>query len=262
MVTVMVEVAVPSAVTDEREAETVDNAGDTVPGLKITLAVGVIEMLSVTSIALKKIVFTLVELTVKAATPEALVVEGEPVMDTPVAGAAVNVTDLPATPFEFASLRVTVIVEVEVPSAIEVDGEEVTVEIAGETTPGVKVTVVVGVIEIESVVSTALKATAADLVDLTVNIALPPTLVVAGLPPIVTPVEGVALKVTFLLETALPLASLRVTVTVEVVVPSATTVGGDETIVVTVGDTAVGTKTAVGVEVRVTASVASIAVKV
>jgi hypothetical protein len=52
------------------------------------------------------------------------------------------------------------------------------------------------VIEIESVVSTALRLTTAAVVDWTVKVALPDPLVVPGEPVMVTPLAGEAVRVT------------------------------------------------------------------
>ena len=63
--------------------------------------------------------------------------------------------NVPATTFEFASLSVTVIVEVVEPSAVTEAGDAETVDCAAVGVPGVKVTEAVWVTVTESVVSVA-----------------------------------------------------------------------------------------------------------
>jgi hypothetical protein len=69
-----------------------------------------------------------VELTVKVATPTALVVPDPMVMVSIPPRFELNVTDFPETTFPFASLSVTVTVDVELPLAVTVLGEAITVD--------------------------------------------------------------------------------------------------------------------------------------
>ena len=83
-----------------------------------------------------------VSLTVKVATPEPLVTpETVVIVEEPPDFASVTV--LPATPVEWESLSVTVIVEVVLPSAATVAGAALTVDCAAVGTPSVKSTVAV-----------------------------------------------------------------------------------------------------------------------
>jgi hypothetical protein len=94
--------------------------------------------------------------------------------------------------------------------------------------PAVKVTVAVWVMTRESSVSVAAKTSAPAVVDVTVNVAWPDTLVVPKAVVMVgEPGPEDFARVTVLPDTGLSLTSRRVTVTVEVVVPSAVTEVGD-----------------------------------
>ena len=95
-----------------------------------------IETELVTSLALYTIVSTVLSVTVKVATPEALVVAGEVVI-TEDPEPAVSETEIPAgSGFEYLSLRVTVIVEGVDPSAGTPAGEALTVESDADDGPG------------------------------------------------------------------------------------------------------------------------------
>jgi hypothetical protein len=82
-----------------------------------------------------------------------------------------SVTVFPDTGLLLASSRVTVMVEVVLPSAGTEVGEAATVDTDADTAPAVNVTVAVCVITIESVESVAVKTSAAAVVDLTVKVA-------------------------------------------------------------------------------------------
>ena len=84
-----------------------------------------------------------------------------------------SVTVLPETGLLFASVRVTVIVEVVTPSAVTEVGDAATVNTDDDTAPTVKVTVAVPVTVTESVVSVAVKTSAPAVVDFTVNVTTP-----------------------------------------------------------------------------------------
>ena len=105
-------------------------------GWKRTDAVWLIETDLVTSLALYTTVSTVLSVTVKVATPEALVVAGEVVI-TEDPEPAVSETEIPdGSGFEYWSLRVTVIVEGVDPSAGTPVGEALTVESDAEDGPG------------------------------------------------------------------------------------------------------------------------------
>ena len=166
----------------------------------------------------------MLSLTVKVAWPEPLVVpETVVIVEEPLPLASVTV--FPETGFEFASLRVTVTVDVVEPSATIDVGEAVTVDCAAVTGPAVKVTVAVCVTVTESVVSVAVYAVASATVSLTVKVAWPE--------PLVTPETVVIVEeplpfasVTVLPEIGCDCASLSVTVTVDVATPFAVTDAG------------------------------------
>lgn len=88
------------------------------PGVKVTVAVWVMVMLSVVSVAVKTGAPVTVDFTVNEATPEALVVPETVVMVSVAPRLEAKVTVFPATGLEAASLRVTVMVDVVAPSAV------------------------------------------------------------------------------------------------------------------------------------------------
>ena len=92
-------------------------------------------------------------------------------MGVPGPDVLARVTVLPETGLLLASLSVTVIVEVVLPSAVTEAGEADTADWAAVTAPAVKVTVAVCVTVTVSVVSVAVKTSAPAMVDLTVNVA-------------------------------------------------------------------------------------------
>src|SRR6266446_6926755 len=133
----MVEVPVPAAIGDV--AVTVDWAAETAAGFTRTVAVCVIA----TELMVADTVFVcaLVELRVPVATPLASVVPTGCVNVLPVVGVAARATVAPGIGFPFASLAVTVMVEVPLPAVI---GElALTVDCVAETVPAFTTTVVV-----------------------------------------------------------------------------------------------------------------------
>ena len=81
-------------------------------------------------------------MTVKVTTPEAEdAPEALEIVEAP--DPALKETVLPATGFPLASFKVTVIVEVVVPSAVTLVGLALTVEVEADTAPAVKVTLAV-----------------------------------------------------------------------------------------------------------------------
>lgn len=109
------------------------------------------------------VVSATVSFTVKVATPLALVIAFNTVIvelfprlvTVELPPFLVNVTVFPLTGLLLASFKVTVMVEVVVPSATTEDELAATVEVEAETAPAVNVTVAVAVIVTESVVSVA-----------------------------------------------------------------------------------------------------------
>jgi hypothetical protein len=141
-----------------------------------------------------------------------------------------------------ASCRCTVIVLEATPAVVVTAVEVITSFVAA---PAVNVTVAVCVIGNESVESVAVKTSAAAVVDLTVNVTTPNALLAPEAALMVgEPEPEVLASVTVLPETGFILASFSVTVTVEVVTPSAVTEAGEA---VTVDCAAV---TALGLTVR------------
>jgi hypothetical protein len=135
----------------------------------------------------------------------------------------------------------------------------VSVDWVADAVPAVKVTVAVGVMtRLESVVSVAAKASAPAVVDFTVKVTMPePSLDPEAALMVGEPGPKDFARVTVLPETGLRLASLRVTVIVEVVVPFAVTEVGDATTVEVEADAAPATVVMVAlVPVRAPASVA------
>src|SRR6478609_9056100 len=141
-VTVIVEMATPLATTDAGDALTVDCAADTGPAVKVTVAVWVMVIESVVSVAVKTSAPAVVDFTVKVTTPEALLLpEGALIVGAPGPEVFARLTVLPDTGLPLASFRVTVIVEVVLPSAMTEVGDALTVDCAAETGPGVTVIV-------------------------------------------------------------------------------------------------------------------------
>jgi len=153
-------------------------------------------------------------------------------------------------------------VVVVVPSATTLVGEAVTVDCAVLTAPTVKVTLAVCATVTESELSVAVKTSVAAVVDFTVNVTTPEALEVPEAAEIVgLPEPEVFARVTVLPLTALPLTSFNVTVMVEVVLPSATTLVGKAVTVDCAAVTAPAVKVTLAVWVRVNESELSVAVK-
>ena len=127
-VTVTVEAEFPSAVTEEGEALIVEVDRLTAPATKVTEAVEVRVRLAVESVAVKVDTPAEVELTVKVTFPE--VSEGPEALDivSPPRLEA-RVTVLPGAGLLEVSRRVTVMIADEVPSAVKLEGEELTVDL-------------------------------------------------------------------------------------------------------------------------------------
>jgi hypothetical protein len=231
---VTVEVAEPFATKLVGDAITLDCPAFTPAAVKVTRAVGVIVRLSVVSVAVKVAVPAAVELVVNVAIPLALDV-------TPPVGAKVPTpvlereTFLPETGLSYKSLKVTVRVEFVLPSAITDEGELVNNECAASTGPGTNVTTTVWVSVMLSSVSVAVKVAVPAAVDWVVKVTTPLALDVVPEEKVPTPV---LLRETFFPETGLLLASSRVTVIVEVALPSAIREVGDLVTVETVALTA------------------------
>jgi hypothetical protein len=199
--------------------------------MNVTLAVWVTVIESVVSVAVM-VEFPMVDdFTVKVATPELSVVAETTVMVSVAPRLEESETNFPLTPFEFTSLRVTVIVEVETPSSVTDIGEAETVDWAALTEPAAKVTVAVWVIVTESVASVAVKLGAPEVDDFIVKVATPEAFVVPETVVMVSVAPRLELNVTVLPETTFEFASFKVTVMVEVVLPSAAILVGEATTV-------------------------------
>ena len=110
--------------------------------VKVTVAVWVMVIESVVSVAVKTSAPAVVDFTVKVTTPEALLLpEGALMVGAPGPEVFARLTVLPDTGLPLASFRVTVIVEVVLPSAMTEVGDALTVDCAAETGPGVTVIV-------------------------------------------------------------------------------------------------------------------------
>jgi hypothetical protein len=151
-VTVIVDVATPSAATVAGLAVTVDIVADTAPAVNVTDTVCVTVIASVVSVAVIVLVPAVVDRIVPVVCPFASVAAAGCVT---VPSVAARLTVLPLTGFPFASRNVTVIIAVARPSAVTVVGLAVTVEVVADTPPAVKVTVTVCVTVIVSVTSVA-----------------------------------------------------------------------------------------------------------
>ena len=139
---------------------------------------------------------------------------------------AARTTVAPLTAFPFASLAVTVIVDVPLPAVIEV-GEAVTVDCDADTGPAVTVTVAVCVIATPLIVADTVFEPAA--VELSVPLATP--LAFVGLAGCVSVLpEPVAASTTVAPLTGFPPASRAVTVIVDVPLPAVIEVGDAVTV--------------------------------
>jgi preprotein translocase subunit YajC len=172
-VTVMVEVATPSAVTVAGLAVTVDAVADTVPTVNVTAAVWVIVTVSVVSVAVSVLVPALVERTVPVVCPFASVTAAGWVTVSAAPRDEDRATVLPLTGLPLPSRNVTVIVDVATPSAVTVVGLAVTVEVVADTAPAVNVTEAVWVTVMRSVVSVAVIVAVPAVVERTVPVAWP-----------------------------------------------------------------------------------------
>src|SRR5216684_3653107 len=209
-VTVMVELPLPAVIGDV--ATTVDCAAETVPAFTTTVAVWVIA----TVLIVADTVFdsATVELSVPVATPLALVVPTGWVRVFPVPVAA-STTAAPAIGLPFASLAVTVMVDVPLPAVI--GDVAATVDCAAETVPAFTTTVAVWVIATVLIVADTVFDSAT--VELKLPVATPLALVVPTGCVRVFPVP-VAASTTVAPAIGLPLASLAVTVMVDVPLPA------------------------------------------
>jgi hypothetical protein len=227
-VTVTVEVVEPSATSEVGERVTLEALTFTAPTVKVTAAVAVTVTESVVSIPVKVAIPAKVDFAVKATTPEAFeVVPATAVMLSDPPLLEVSETVLPWTRLSFTSFKVTVMVEVVLPSAATEEGEAATREWSALTAPGVKVTAAVEVKVIVSVVSVAVKVAIPAWVDLAVKVTTPLALEEPELGAIVSVPPRLELRETVFPETGLLLESSKVTVIVEVVVPSATNDEGE-----------------------------------
>src|SRR5712692_6319050 len=209
-VTVMVDVPLPAVIGDV--AATVDCAAETVPAFTTTVAVWVIA----TVLIVAETVFdsATVELKLPVATPLALVVPTGCVRVFPVPVAA-STTVAPAIGLPFASLAVTVMVDVPLPAVI--GDVAATVDCAAETVPAFTTTVAVWVIATVLIVAETVFDSAT--VELSVPVATPLALVVPTGCVRVFPVP-VATSTTVAPAIGLPLASFAVTVTVDAPLPA------------------------------------------
>src|SRR5216683_1729908 len=202
---------VPPAVIGE-VAATVDCAAETVPAFTTTVAVWV----TATALMVADTVFdsAAVELNVPVATPLALVVPTGCVRVLPVPVAA-STTVAPAIGLPFASLAVTVMVDVPLPAVI--GDVAATVDCAAETVPAFTPTVAVWVIATVLIVADTVFDSAT--VELKLPVATPLALVVPTGWVRVFPVP-VAASTTVAPAIGLPLASFAVTVTVDAPLPA------------------------------------------
>jgi hypothetical protein len=256
-VTVMSEVAVPSAVRVVGLALTDEVVAETAPAVKVTAAVWVTVIVSVVSVAVMVLVPAVVDRTVPVVWPLASV---GVVGCVTVPSVAARLTVLPATGLLFASRKVTVIVDVARPSAVTDAGLAVTVDAVTETAPAVKVTDAVCVTVIVSVVSVAVIVAVPAVVERIVPMVWPLASVVAVGCAIVSAAPREDASVTVFPLTGLLFASRSVTVIVDVATPSAVTVVGLAVTVDALADTTPAVKVTLAVWVSVIVSVVSVAV--
>src|SRR5713226_10113736 len=209
-VTVTVDAPLPAVIGDV--AATVDCAAETVPAFTVTVAVWVIA----TVLIVADTVFdcATVELKLPVATPLALVVPTGCVRVFPVPVAA-STTAAPAIGLPFASLAVTVMVELPLPAVI--GDVAATVDCAAETVPAFTTTVAVWVIATVLIVADTIFDCAT--VEVKLPVATPLALVVPTGCVRVFPVP-VAASTTAAPAIGLPLASRAVTVMVELPLPA------------------------------------------
>jgi hypothetical protein len=237
-VIVIVDVTTPSATTVVGLAVTVEVVADTPPMTNVTAAVWVTVIVSVVSVAVSVPVPAVVDRTVPVVCPLAFVTAAGWTIVSVAPRDDAKVTVLPATGLLLVSRKVIVIVDVATPSAVTVVGLATTVDALADTAPAVNVTAAVCVTVIASVVSVAVSVLVPAVVDRTVPVVCPLASVgAAGWTRVsVAPRDDVRLTVLSL--TGLLLASRKVIVIVDVVVPSATTDVGLATTVDVVADTA------------------------
>src|SRR5665213_576201 len=165
----------------------------------------------------------MVPFTVKVATPLAFVTP-DTVVIVELDGVPVSVIVLPLTGLLLASRAVTVIVEVEVPSAVSEVGLATTVEAVVDTGPAMKATVGAWATVTFWVVSLAVKVTVCAVVSVTEKVATPDAFVTFEIG--VTTEAPVPVRVTVWLAIGRPgavVVSWMVTVTSELALPFATT---------------------------------------
>jgi hypothetical protein len=110
--------------------------------MKVTVAVGVMTRESSVSVAAKMSAPAVVDFTVKVTTPEpSLGPEAALMMGEPGPEDFARVTVLPETGLLLASSRVTVTVEVALPSAVTEMGDATTVEVEADTAAAATATV-------------------------------------------------------------------------------------------------------------------------
>src|SRR5437773_1844895 len=195
-------------------AVTVDTDAETVPAFTTTVAVWVIATeLIVAETVLEP---AAVDDRVPVATPLASVVPTGWVRVFPSVGVAASVTVAPGIGLPFASLAVTVMVDLPLPAVI--GDVAMTVDSAAETVPGFTATVAVCVTATPSIVADTVFDSAT--VELSVPVATPLAFVVALGWVRVFPVP-VAARTTGAPAIAFPNPSFAVTVIVEVPVPAA-----------------------------------------
>ncbi len=154
-VTVIVESEVPFAVSELGAALTAEVDALTNPAVKEIAVVWVMVSESLASTAVRVADPVVVDLTVKVATPELLVVPETVVIVSVAPREEEIVTVFPDTRLELESFKVTVIEEVLEPSAVTEAGAALTVDRAALTAPAVKLTAAVWTTVIESLESFA-----------------------------------------------------------------------------------------------------------
>src|SRR6266545_2110513 len=221
-VTVIVDVPVPTAMVPG-EALTVDWEADTGPAVTVTAAVCVIAV--PLAVAETVLIPATVELSVPVATPLAFVVPlgWVSVLPLPVAASA---TVAPLIGLPLASFAVTEIVDVPVPTGIEL-GEATTVDCEAETGPGLTVTDAVCVIAVPFAVAETVFVPAP--VELSVPVATPLAFVVP-LGWVRVLLLPVAASTTVAPLIGLPPASFTVTVIVALPLPAVIEVGEAATV--------------------------------
>src|SRR6266550_1627267 len=221
-VTVIVDVALPAGI-ELGAVVTVDCAADTGPGATVTVAVCVIAV--PLAVAETVLVPAPVELRVPVATPVASVVPLGCVRVLPLP-VVVSTTVAPLIGLPPASFTVTVMVELPFPAVSEV-GAAATVDCEADTGAAVTVTAAVCVIAVPSIVAETVFDSAT--VELKVPVATP----VPSVRPLgcvrVLPLP-VAASTTVAPPIGLPLASLAVTVIVEVPLPAVIDAGAAVTV--------------------------------